>query len=287
MNIPVHIAEKLILLLQGETLSASSVKHPIIEEMVSEGVLERKGRVHKTLSVFSQKALLTYLQNKHSINNLEKYLSTSLQRDTTRSEAIKVSGHSKLKKVRTFKGFLIHSYSPIHALIHGTPVTMEPTDGIFYFVSDFDHFAVSQDMTIVGIENAENYRFIAMQKELFSNINPIFISRYPQNQNKDVLKWLQSIPNRYLHFGDFDWAGIGIYLNEYKKHLGDKATFFVPENMEQLLATYGNRQLYDNQIINFNLEEIREDRLLLLITLIHQYKKGLEQEILINHEMIQ
>ncbi|MCA6071324.1 MAG: hypothetical protein LE168_02900 [Endomicrobium sp.] len=67
-------------------------------------------------------------------------------------------------------------------------------------------------------------------------MRPLFVSRYPQNQSKDLIKWLQSIPNNYLHFGDFDFAGIGIYLNEYKKYLTDKAMFLIPENIEKFIA---------------------------------------------------
>lgn len=120
---------------------------------------------------------------------------------------------------------------------------------------------------------------------MFSTINPLFVSRYPQNQSKDLLKWLHSIPNSYLHFGDFDFAGIGIYLNEYKKHLGDKAQFFIPENIEFLLDNYGNRALYDKQKLNFEQQAIKEENLTKLIALLHKYKKGLEQEIFINRRI--
>ena len=39
---------------------------------------------------------------------------------------------------------------------------------------------------------------------------------------------MKSIPNNYLHFGDFDLAGIGIYVNEYKCHLSNKSSFYIP-----------------------------------------------------------
>jgi len=91
------------------------------------------------------------------------------------------------------------------------------------------------------------------------------------------------MPNKYLYFGDFDFAGIGIYLNEYKKYLGEKSEFFVPENIEYLFDNYGNKELYDNQKINFETKPIDEFELLKLIEIIHKYKKGLEQEIFINN----
>lgn len=89
---------------------------------------------------------------------------------------------------------------------------------------------------------------------------------------------MKSIPNNYLHFGDFDIAGIGIYLNEYKKHLHGKASFFIPENIKSDLKTNGNRERFDSQKINFNLNKLQETKLLDLIKLIQIEKKGLDQE---------
>jgi len=282
MKIPVHIAEKLLELTQGKTLPASSAKHAIINEMVAEGLIERKGRIQKTLSVVNMNALVIYLQNKYSINNLEKYISILHQKNISRGAATEVSGNSKLKNIRTFKGFLINCYFPVQATINGRPIILHPPEGTFQFIYDFEEFVIPQDCIVVGIENPENFRFIEKQKYLFNDIKPLFVSRYPQNQNKDLIKWLQIIPNNYIHFGDYDLAGIGIYLNEYKKHLKNRATFFVPKNIENLIEKHGNKSLYDNQKINFNLQSINEKSLLKLIKIIHKHKKCLEQELLHN-----
>jgi hypothetical protein len=282
MKIPIHIAEKLLRLMQGETLPASSAKHAVIEEIIAENIIERKGRIQKTLSVLNTSALILYLKNKHSINDLEQYISISQQEKITRGEAIEISGNSKLKSIRTFKGFLVNCYNPIQAQINGKSIILNPAEGTFQFIYDFESFSIPQDITIVGVENPQNFRYIEKQKQLFENINPLFVSRYPQNQSKDLLKWLQSIPNNYLHFGDSDFAGIGIYLNEYKKYLGDKAQFFIPQNIEYIFDNYGNKGLYDKQKINFDTNIISEIDLLKLIEIIHKHKKGLEQEIFIN-----
>ena len=100
--------------------------------------------------------------------------------------------------------------------------------------------------------------------------------------SKDLVKWLQTIPNRYLHFGDFDFAGLNIYCNEYKMHLKNKAKFFLPTDIEEILSAKGNRDNYNNQTIQFDRNEIKEDNILTLLKLIEKYKKGLEQEIYIN-----
>lgn len=136
-------------------------------------------------------------------------------------------------------------------------------------------------MTIVGVENSENFSQVSRQRHLFGGIHPLFVSRYPQSQGKDLIRWLQAIPNPYLHFGDFDFAGIGIYLHEYKRYLGSRASWFVPADVESMLINWGSRKLYDVQKINFDQGQVEETAIQQMIALMHQYKRGLEQEALI------
>lgn len=281
MKVPVHIAEKLLQLSLGESIPSSLAKHSLIEDLVLEGIIERKGRIQKALLVLDNKALHTYLQSKCSINDLQQYIQVSRKEEVTRAELIAATSDSKHLVVRSFKGFLVNCYSPIQATLDGKQITLNPVDGTFQFIYDFEKFIASPDITIVGIENPSNFRHIDKQKYLFRDIKPLFISRYPQNQSKDLIKWLQSIPNNYLHFGDFDFSGIGIYLHEFKKHLAERTTFFVPENIDKLIADFGNKKRYDEQKINFEVKSVREEKLLQLIDTVHKYRKGLDQEILI------
>ena len=282
MKLPLSIAEKLLLLEAGVKIPSSKLKHVIISEMISEGVLYKSGKHKSTIQVINKEQLKLYLENHFSIKDLTAYIEVFKTENITRSASVAVSSDSKLKKVRTFKGFLVNCYEPVQATLNSKPITLQPTGGTFQFIYDFEHFVPEEDVTIVGIENPENFRYIEKQKHLFTNLQPLFVSRYPQNQSKDLIRWLQSIPNPYLHFGDFDFAGIGIYLHEFKKHLTDRAKLFIPENIAQLISEYGNKQRYDLQKINFNTQEIAEKDISDLINIIHQYKKGLDQEVLIN-----
>ena len=99
------------------------------------------------------------------------------------------------------------------------------------------------------------------------------------------MKWLQVIPNPYLHFGDLDFEGINIYLNEFKKQLGNRASFFIPEQTEDYLQRFGNRALYNKQLSRAPaMAGITEKGLIELLQLINRHKKVLEQEIFIHHE---
>lgn len=283
MTLPIAIAEKLFLLQQGEKIPSSKMKHPVIEMMLDNGILERQiiGRSRKLIFLRSSDRLNDFLHNHLGINNLQDYISVYYRQDASRSDYIAVSSDSKLRKVRTFKGFLVNSYSPIQGTLNREPITIHPMAGSFQFIYDFENFSVDEKVTVVGVENPENFRHIHKQKHLFGERAPLFVCRYPQNQNKDLIRWLQSIPNPYLHFGDFDFAGISIYLNEYKKRLGNRATFFVPGNVGDLLRKFGNKELYDYQIGHLGTTITDEVKLNRLIAMLNQCKKGLEQEIFI------
>ena len=224
-------------------------------------------------------ALNDYLLNKFSISDLQEYIELLKNTEITRAELVQVASNSKIINRRTFKGFLVNSYEPVDTILNGSSFTINPTPGTFQFIYDFEKFIPAPDVVIIGVENAENFCAIEKQRYLFPNVKALFVSRYPQGQSKDLIKWLQTIPNFYMHFGDYDFAGINIYLQEYKKHLGDKASFFIPENIEQLIEKYGNQKLYDQQQLNVS-NDIEENTQL-LVSLLHKYKKGLEQEALI------
>ena len=279
MKLPILIAEKLVAMQNGEKIPFSKVKHAVINTMIDNGILKKQilGRSKALIYLTNNNGLSAYLVNQFGIDSLEKYIDVLQQSELSRAELIEVSSDSKWKSIRTFKGFVINCFQPVECSFNHKPITIHPLEGTFTFIYDFEHFLPNEYVTIVGIENPENFRHIQKQKKLFDTIKPLFVSRYPHS--KDLVKWLQTIPNNYLHFGDFDFAGLNIYFNEYKKHLKEKATFFLPPDIEQLLASKGNRDNYTKQTILFEKKEVKEENILTLIKLIEKYKKGLEQEI--------
>ncbi len=283
MKLSKSLAAKLLQLAKGEKIPASKLKHPLIAELLAEGIIvdSRSGRLKSILYISRRNSLDAFLFNRFSIIDLEIYIDTINREDLSRALMVQSAADSKVKKIRTFKGFLINSYEPITATLNQQQITILPPQGTFQFIHDFERFIPQPDVTIVSVENAENFSLIGRQKYLFKGLKTLFVSRYPQNQSKDLVKWLSGIQNPHLHFGDYDFAGINIYLQEYKRHLGIRSRFFMPPDLEDLIARFGNRKIYDNQKANFASETIEEPEILQIIALLHKYKKGLEQEALI------
>ncbi len=250
--------------------------------MLDDGVLQTRFTAKSKGVIFADNlvALTDYLHNHFGINNLATYIEKYNSPEASRGDNVHISSNSKLTAVRTFKGFLVNSYRPIEAQLNGQIFTIAPTEGSFAFVSDYEQFVLPQHVTIVGLENPENFRYISRQQHLFTNITPLFVCRYPYSN--DIIKWLKQTPNPYLHFGDLDFEGINIYLNEYKKYLQEKASFFIPEQTASLLIEKGNRDLYSKQLNRQPLaENVDEPAIVQLLQLFHQYKKVLEQEVFI------
>ena len=270
---------------QGNKIPAAQMKHSIVQKLLEDNIIakQRIGTNRNLYFLTDNNLLNQYISNHFGIDNLVLYIEKYEQENLTRSEAVQIGADSKLKSIRTFKGFLVNFYQPIKAILNNESITLQPAIGSFTFIHDFEKFSIPENITIVGVENAENFRFIQQQQYLFKNIEPLFICRYPQTQYNDVLQWLKSINNPYLHFGDFDIEGINIYLREFKQHLQERATFFIPPNIEDVLQQKGNRKLYNQQINRItDSSTIQEKAVIDLLNIIHKHKKGLEQEALIN-----
>lgn len=276
-KLPLSIARKLLQLSKGEVLPSSSLSTQWLALLETEEVVKRirKGRTRATLALTSVEHLNAFLLNRFAIHDLQAYVDAMAGADLSGQKAQEVAGDTKLRTRRTFKGFLIHTLRPVEAGLNGAPFTLLPRDGSFSFIYDFEHFRLPANVLVVGIENPENFRYIEKQGQLFPE-DCVFVSRYPYSA--DLLAWLQSIPNHYLHFGDIDLAGIAIFEQEYKASLHARARFFIPENIDKLLSEKGSRTLYNQQYQRYRNLRSETPELQELIRLIHQLKKGLEQE---------
>lgn len=274
-------AEKFQQLLSGSQLPKSLLKGNLVDELISENLIVVNGRGKQTLTLRNSEAFSDYLFREYGISDLSQYISQLQKSDNVlRSDLVKVSSNSKTQKIRTFTGFLVNSFMPIPAKVSGKDFIISPVEGTFLFISDYESFIIDKDIVVIGVENAENFRYINRQKDLFSFTKCLFVCRYPQNQNKDFINWLLKISNPYYHFGDYDFAGLNIFVNEYQKHLGNRAKLFVPNNLEKYFELYGNRELFYNQDIKFEINN-QDNAIKTVYNLINKYQKGLEQEVFI------
>ena len=212
------------------------------------------------------------------LGHLDKMKET-LDAEVTRSEQVAETGNSKLVTARSCPGFPVNSYEPIICGLNGKELVVNPQEGTFLFIADWHSFAIPADVTVVNIENMENFRLIRRQQSLFVSAlagkRLLFVSRYPQSS--DLRTWLQTIPNQYVHFGDFDLAGIHIFFTEFQKYLGTRASFLIPQDIEQRIK-HGSAERYNDQYPKFchltsNIPPLQQ-----LIDMLHEYHRCYDQE---------
>lgn len=271
--IPVSLRE----LLDGHTVASSRLNPSLVKELMGEGLLTPVVRgSRKSYRVQDRESLRRYLMDKDESFRL---LEVTSENPASRASQATATGNSKLLAVRSCPGFPVNTYEPIPCVLNGQELIVNPAEGSFLFVADWQSFSIPSDVIVIGIENMENFRMIRRQQAFFNDtIGPhrlLFVSRYPQST--DLRSWLQTIPNRYIHFGDFDLAGIHIFLSEFHAYLPERSSYLIPSDIEQRLAE-GSTKRYDDQYQRFNNINTSLPELQQLIETIHKYHRCYDQE---------
>ena len=278
MKISKTLINTLLQLMDGESVASSTLRKDFAETLLSEGLLtvqtHGSRRAFRAIDAIALKNFLqTHYEELRTVGdrNLDSY--------ETRSEQAAETGNSKLVMIRSCPGFPVNSYEPITCSLSGNEFVINPPESSFVFIDNWQQFAIPERVIVVGIENMENFRMIRHQRKLFESVLGdvplLFVSRYPQS--KDLRNWLMGIPNKYVHFGDFDLAGIHIFLTEFYKYLGNRSEFLVPSDIEQRLAK-GSPVRYNKQHGKYCALRTDIRYLQLLIDLINKYHRGYDQE---------
>ena len=278
MKISKTLISTLQQLMDGGPVAASTLRKDIAETLLAEGLLTVQTHgSRRAFRAIDAIALKNFLQTRYE--ELRTLGDNYLDSYTTRFEQAAETGNSKLVMVRSCPGFPVNSYEPITCSLSGNEIVVNPPEGGFVFIDNWQQFTIPNDVVVVGIENMENFRMIRHQRKLFESVlgdTPLlFVSRYPQS--KDLRKWLQGITNRYVHFGDFDLAGINIFLTEFQQFLGARSSFFIPSDIEKRLQI-GSQDRYNNQLSRFRDLKCDENRIQAIIDLINKYHKCYDQE---------
>ena len=285
MKVTKGLIDKLIALIDGESLSSSGLKGEWVEDLIRDGILvsSSRGSKRSLKAVDGESFAKAIARVDERFADLESFrdmlMGGNSSGEALRASQASDSGTSKLKMRRSFPGFLVNSYETIEAHLNGRSCVILPEEGSSMFVSDWERFVIPSDVIVVGIENPENFRFIRQQRHLFESCLPgkrlLFVSRYPQST--DLRKWLMGISNPYVHFGDFDLAGIKIFLSEFHRYLPERSSYLIPSDIEERLKNGSTERFqgnyYENRHLSSDILELQA-----LIDLIMKYHKGYDQE---------
>lgn len=250
-----------------------------LSEFVSERLVTQR-RVTKTRSTYrisDLKDLYTYLFNVYGIKDLDEYIKTMENKDATRSDLLRVSTRDKEKQVGTQTGIYLKCTFALKVGENTTFPENAHIDGFSYFLTDYSQIKLEDSITVIGVENPENLMRMKSQLNLFSGYGDrlLFVL-----VNPSMLKMLSGHSSRYIHYGDFDYAGISIYLHKTKPKLRGESEFFVPENIEQLLVDGDSTKYFQHKYLEKSITG-SEEKIDMLIARIRSLQKTAYQEALL------
>ncbi len=282
MRLTLRLIETLQRLIEGETVAFSSLSRSLSDPLVSEGLL--------TIAHHGTRCLLRAPNPDALKMALPRFNEALCNLDIageiadghgSRALQAGVSGNSKTRAARSCPGFLVNSYEDVECQLNGNLISINPPMGSATYIADWKTFIPPTCALIVGVENMENFLMIRRQKELIESFMKaeetvvLFVARY--SFSSDLTEWLRIISNRYMHFGDFDLAGIDIFLSQFRPAVGDRGTFLIPDDIETRIS-HGSRQRYDEQYSRYASLSTTDLDLARLIAIIHRHRRAYDQE---------
>lgn len=247
-----HIKTLLKLKEQGE-LSYSQLPKALLKQLSDESLVDIK-----ILSA-TRKKVIAKEQFYEIYKDIEK-----LDASTTRADLSKLATHTKSKHISPQEGLYLSG----RCMIENVQLPLFKNSSLF--LKEFPKLLAST--LVVVVENFENLIYFESTLNYFKGDDIIFIFR-----NSAALKFIQTIKNEIIYFGDFDLAGIEIYQNQIvPRNLNIK--LFIPDDIENLMINHGNSKLYKDQYNKYKNLKSKDTKIQTLINTINKYQKTLEQE---------
>lgn len=199
INITLNQVRLLKSLSLGERFPLSNLKGKIFQQLLDEHVLSKFPQGNGfIIYAHSPIALLNHLSNKYIKCSLDDYIEKMEINELRKVDNILMRGNSKSNETHPMNGFLVKSIEPIEVSLSKRKLVLSPEVWPVCFVSNHEEFTIPSDVTIVMVENPENFIFIEEQKEFFEGMRPLFTTYYPRDTHRSLVNWLETLPNAYI-----------------------------------------------------------------------------------------
>lgn len=284
MKLGLRDARAIAELLDGHTLRLSAFSNSFITLLKQDGmvIITRINTRSSEVRAKDPEVLSRFLEQKFTVANIRIYIAVLEADNPTRADLARDNIGTKQRSIHPKSGMHLSSPNAAVVIVNGTKVTLSFPPYCALFIHKSADVHLTEDTVIVGVENFENITFATHQLSISDQSYPlIFVERGPVMRS-----WVTSLNNQYIHYGDIDLAGIGIYLNEYEPYIKAPSSFWLPFDIEERIAHNKNpdsRKNYEKQLSQYKYVRAENPRLQNIIRLIHEHKGGIEQEIFITN----
>lgn len=275
---------QLFALSEGERVTEGKVKpymkqlKPLFDEKIIG--LKNVSKTRNILVLKSKERLDVYMLKHYGIKNIKGYIEVSQKSDKTRTDVLGESTDDKSIKTNPQTGLFLKANVNILYNDKELPLSLIMNDGIVFHLDTPGYLPFpDREVTIVGVENYETLAKIKSQIEIFGEGKFLFIFI-----NSFMLQWIKGLQNDYIHYGDFDYAGISIYKDKVVPKLRGKHSFYIPDNIEALMDKSDSKN-YFKQVDSYKKENLKGVSAYLdkLIELIYDRKITVQQELIVSN----
>ena len=270
----------------------------VIKELEKTGAISVLGKP-KIIFLNSEEAVINYLKksNKFIADDIKTLKETIIELKNgnivSKTDIAKHFETTKDKNSKSFYGIHINVLNPVNVYKpqqNGKKeiFTLNPISNGSYFFFYKNIIEIPDDTIVVGVENPEVLFELHLYNKKYFNFNSekaVFIL-IKDNLTKYFYKWISNYNGKYIHWGDYDIAGIAIFLYEIYPKLKrkDLAEIFIPEWVYKAIPEIGNNKHYNTHMRKFDINKLLEllpkkyTNAKKLLGTIQKYKKSLEQE---------
>ncbi|MFW6276002.1 MAG: hypothetical protein ACOC2M_05165, partial [bacterium] len=167
MSLKISFAKSLRRMLEGETLNASEIQDkPTLQRFIQDGIVKQipsKGKRY-VYRINDREFLENYLSTNYQIKSLHEYIKLKSKHESSGTDSLKATYHTKEKRTIAMPGFFLKTIQPLSIKLHGQTIDLPSPKGIEYFISEPEHLSISEQLTIIGIENPEVFECYAREQ---------------------------------------------------------------------------------------------------------------------------
>ena len=214
----------------------------------------------------------------NSIEDLDYFIEE--KEPKSRDEIADNYSHTKRVESKSFNGLMISVFDKLEVIYNEKKQYFYPLEGSGLFVHYTSKLQLDDDVIVVGVENPQVVWYINKYKHLFNKEKKYLFLCISEYKTTYQYKWLESFCGEYIHFGDFDLAGINIYLNAIVPKLkkAKSHSFLIPDNIYEIIKEKNYMVDYSNQTRYLNITSKKDKDLQKLIEFIKNNKITIEQE---------
>ena len=282
INITINNFKAIKILLQDKYITKTLFgSKKLLEELIGCNCVYVSGKPQQ-IYLNDEEALFGVIKSNgykvNSIEDLDYFIEE--KEPKSRDEIADNYSHTKRVESKSFNGLMVSVFDKLEVIYNEKKQYFYPLEGSGLFVHYTSKLQLDDDVIVVGVENPQVVWYINKYKHLFNKEKKYLFLCISEYKTTYQYKWLESFCGEYIHFGDFDLAGINIYLNAIVPKLkkAKSHSFLIPDNIYEIIKEKNYMVDYSNQTRYLNVTSKEDKDLQKLIEFIKNNKITLEQE---------